>query len=120
MNSDGAVMRLSKSDFNDHVKDPLITWVSPSEAQGGIANGAVWLDVREEILGGLARLGSAEALPLSKLRESVEALDKNNKYICYCENGRLSSTAAFLLVQRGFDVKVLRGGLKGMKRAGIL
>jgi len=40
-------------------------------------------------------------------------------YICYCENGRQSSTAAFLLRQRGYNVGVLRGGVQSLKRAGM-
>ena len=47
-------------------------------------------------------------------------IDKAKEYVAYCDNGRQSSTAAFLLVQSGFKVEVMRGGLKGLKRAGIL
>jgi len=41
-------------------------------------------------------------------------LDVNGRYICYCENGRLSATAAFLMRQNGYQVSVLQGGLKGI------
>jgi len=43
-------------------------------------------------------------------------LDKAKLHICFCENGRLSATAAFLLSQMGYRVAVLRGGLRTQQR----
>jgi CRP-like cAMP-binding protein len=114
MASDGVVMRLSREAFNEFVKDPLLTWVSAPEASAEVLKGAVWLDVRNEP--NLSdRLPNAVAVPLEKLRVEVDELRKDVRYICYCENGRTSSTAAFLLRQRGFDVAVLRGGLARLR-----
>jgi rhodanese-related sulfurtransferase len=31
--------------------------------------------------------------------------------VAYCDTGRRSSAAAYILVERGFDAYVLRGGL---------
>jgi rhodanese-related sulfurtransferase len=121
MKTDGVVMRLSKDDFNDHVKEPLITWTSPADAQRMVKNDkARWLDVRDQSEAGTTRLSGALAVPLTKLRESLADIDKDRTYVCYCQNGRQSSTAAFLLVQLGYKVSVLRGGLLGLERAGVL
>jgi len=121
MTSDGTLMRLSKDAFNDYVKEPLITWVSPKEAQDQIGQGAKWIDVREKTgsKDAAAHLPGSITIPMAELRSRTAELDKGTVYICYCENGRLSSTAAFLLRQRGYNVGVLRGGLQSLKRAGI-
>ena len=89
----------------------MLIWYSPMEAQQKVREGAQWLDVREDEAYRRNRLPMASPLPFSNLRNESEKLDKNHTYICYCDNGRQSSTAAFLLGQRGFNVAVLRGGL---------
>lgn len=119
MTSDGVLMRLSKDTFNDHVKEPLVTWFSHVEAQEKIASGWKWIDVRYATEAHQSRLHAAIELPMEELRARMAGLDKGLSYICYCENGRQSSTAAFLLRQHGFKVGVLRGGLLSLKRAGI-
>jgi rhodanese-related sulfurtransferase len=119
MTSNGIVMRLSKEAFEDYIKEPLLTWLSPLEAQEKVAKGAKWIDVRGPEQSRQSRLHGAISIAMEELRSKAEGLDRNGEYVCYCENARLSSTAAFLLRQRGFSVSVLRGGLQGLKRAGI-
>ena len=120
MLTDGTILRLSREDFSDRVKDMLVSWESPADAQRKVSEGARWLDARDESDAGVQRLRGAVVCPVSKLRESLPMLKKEESYICYCQNGRLSSTAAFLLAQRGFKVAVMRGGLQGLQRAGLL
>jgi hypothetical protein len=50
-------------------------------------------------------------IPLATIRNNYSRLDKARRYIVYCDTGRRSAAAAFLLVQRGFDAAVLEGGL---------
>jgi len=45
------------------------------------------------------------------VRARLRVLDPNLEYVLICQNGRQSEAAAFLLVQRGYRVAVLRGGL---------
>ncbi|MCI0400965.1 MAG: rhodanese-like domain-containing protein [Gammaproteobacteria bacterium] len=45
------------------------------------------------------------------LRLKAGGLDPRRKYIVYCDTGRRSSAAAFLLNQRGFNAYILKGGL---------
>ncbi len=118
LKTDGILMRLSKSDFNECVKEPLVAWLSPTDARRKVVEGAKWLDVRSETGTGIARLAGAVVVPLDSLREQMETLDKDSFYVCYCQNGRQSSTAAFLLMLRGYDVAVMRGGLHALERAG--
>lgn len=119
MTSAGTVMRLSKDAFSDYVKDPMITWLSPKEAQDRIAQGGKWIDSREKTGTKEAHLPGSISVPLSELRDRTAELDKGTFYVCYCENARLSSTAAFLMRSKGFQVGVLRGGLQSLKRAGV-
>jgi len=116
MTTNGIVMRLSKDAFDDFVKEPLVTWFSALEAQDKVTNGARWIDVREPEEAKQGHLHGALFIPLSGIRTRMNELDKSIIYICYCQNGRLSSTAAFLLRQHGYNVGVLRGGLQVLKR----
>jgi len=43
-------------------------------------------------------------------------LDTQPEYIVYCQSGRRSSAAAFLLIQRGFRASLPQGGLNGSRR----
>lgn len=119
MTSDGIIMRLSKDGFNDYVKEPMLTWIPPAEAQKQVAKGAKWIDVRDEEEARQTHLHNAIAIQLKDIRARASELDKQVCYICYCENGRQSSTGAFLLKQIGFNVGVLRGGLQSLRRAGM-
>lgn len=114
MKSSGMLMRLSKQNFNELLKEPLLERVSPDDARREINNGAVWLDVRHAKEFAYARLPKAVNIPLHEVRIRLDELDKDKNYICYCSTGRRSSAAAFLLVQHGFNAKVLNGGVKVM------
>jgi len=114
MSSDGMLMRLSKQNFSALLKDPLLERVSPDDARQQINKGAVWLDVRHAKEYAHSRLAKAINLPLHEVRLRLDELDKNKNYICYCSTGRRSSAAAFLLVQNGFNARVLSGGIKVM------
>ena len=119
MTSDGTVMRLSKDAFNEHIREPMLIWLSPMDAHEQVAKGAKWIDVRDAEQARQTCLHGAISIPMEELRDRASELDKQTLYICYCENGRLSATAAFLLRQRGYNVGVLRGGLQGLKRTGV-
>ena len=112
MQSPGQLMRLAKADFNELLKEPLLERVTPDEAQVRVAKGDVWLDVRHVTEFNHSHLQNALNIPLHELRIRVKELDKEKSYICYCGTGRRSSAAAFLLVQKGFKVVVLIGGVQ--------
>ncbi|HSB95799.1 MAG TPA: rhodanese-like domain-containing protein, partial [Spongiibacteraceae bacterium] len=44
-------------------------------------------------------------------------LDRNTRYIAYCNSGRRSSAAAFLLAEEGYNVTVLRNGFEALTPA---
>jgi len=120
MKTGGQLIRLSRNTFNDFIKETIVNWLSPTESQRKVNEGAKWVDAREYSGGAVSRLKGSISAPLSKLREAMGGLAKDVFYVCYCENGRMSSTAAFLLVRHGFKAGVLRGGLQGLRRAGLI
>jgi rhodanese-related sulfurtransferase len=54
-------------------------------------------------------------MPLNEIRNLVTKLEKEKQYIVYCQTGRRSSAAAFILVQKGFKAFVLEGGTRACK-----
>jgi CRP-like cAMP-binding protein len=111
MLTDGALMRLSKQQFLDILKKQLVHYVSYDMALDAIRSGDRWLDVRlaEEHSNG--SLDNSISIPLAAIRANTSRLEMDTRYIVYCDTGRRSAAAAFLLTQRGFDVAVLEGGL---------
>jgi len=116
MASDGVLMRLSKEDFNALLKEPMLSWIEWSEADAKVKGGAIWLDVRLESEHANSGIRGSVNIPLFMLRLKAETLDPSREYIVYCDTGRRSSAAAFLLSERGFKAYVLKGGL--MSRSG--
>lgn len=110
MDGDGVLMRLSKDDFNALLKEPMLSWVTYEEALEKVAGGARWLDVRLESEHANTGIPDSLNIPLFMLRLKADTLDPRIAYIVYCDTGRRSSAAAFLLNERGFHVYVLRGG----------
>jgi CRP-like cAMP-binding protein len=111
MMTDGSLMRLSKEDFRKLLNEPMLDWVNYAEAKELVAGGAQWLDVR--LPSEFENFHEADALnvPLYFIRLKLNKLDKDTSYIVCCDTGRRSSAAAFILNERGFTTKVLKGGL---------
>jgi len=111
MVTNGTLLRLAKSDFIEMLKKPLLAEVDVDEAERRVAKGAVWIDVRFPSEFQHDKMPGAINIPLNELRHAFSVLDKSVEYIVYCQSGRRSSAAAFLLAQRGFRSEVLSGGL---------
>jgi len=118
MNTDGTLLRLSKQDFNQLLLAPLLLKVSGDEAAQRVAAGAVWIDVRFPAEYQSDGYPGALNIPLNDIRQASAALDPAKEYIVYCQTGRRSSAAAFLLSQRGFHAVLLDGGMRA--RAGAM
>jgi CRP-like cAMP-binding protein len=117
MLTDGVLMRLSKADFRELMTEPLQRWITPQEAEKLAATkGAQWLDVRLPSEFQNVAVEGAVNIPLYFIRLKLSTLDPAKPYIVYCDTGRRSSAAAFILVERGFNAYVLKGGLSSMER----
>lgn len=111
MLSDGVLMRLAKSDFVELLKEPMVNWLDQQQAEQMVTEGAKWLDVRLPSEYQAGHIDNSLNIPLVYLRRKYQGLDPSYPYIVYCDTGRRSSSAAFLLHERGFSVYVLKGGL---------
>jgi CRP-like cAMP-binding protein len=111
MLSDGVLMRLNKQDFRELMNEPLLQWVSYEQARDIVAKGGKWLDVRLPSEHQNLCIEDSLNIPLYFIRLKISTLDRNVPYVVYCDTGRRSSAAAFILVERGFDAYVLTGGL---------
>ena len=110
--TDVTLMRLAKKDFSELLKEPMIHWVSRKEAEQLVADGAKWLDARLEHEHSETGIEGSINLPLYLLRLKMKTLDKKTKYVVYCDTGRRSSAAAFLITEQDIEAYCLRGGLR--------
>jgi rhodanese-related sulfurtransferase len=112
MKTDGQLLRLKKQDFIELLKAPIVSSISRKDADVKVANGAVWLDVRFASEYTYHHIEGAINAPLHELRSYIQQLDNSKEYIVYCQTGRRSSAAAFILAQFGFKALVLEGGTR--------
>lgn len=114
MKTAGELLRLNKTDFIELLKAPIVNTISMIEAQKKVSNGAIWLDVRFRSEFEFNHLKSAVNAPLNELRNLISTLNQNKdqQYIVYCQTGRRSAAAAFILAQCGVKAEVLEGGLR--------
>lgn len=113
MTTDGTLMRLSKEDFNELLKEPMLSWVTNDEADALVTAGAIWIDVRLDSEFKNNGIPGSINIPLFMLRMKADSLDASKHYILYCDTGRRSSAGAFLLSERGVQTSCLQGGLQG-------
>lgn len=112
MVTDGTLMRLSKDDFNQLLREPLVHEIKYEKAKELVTGGARWLDVRLPGEFENQSIKGSQNYPLSALRDQIISLDTGATYILCCDTGRRSSAGAFVLSQRGFNVYYLSSGLK--------
>lgn len=113
MLSDGVLLRLAQADFTELLKKPLLHPVTRAQAERLAAEGAIWLDVRFPAEYRHEHPPGAINLPLNEIRNALGVLDRARDYIVYCQSGRRSSAAAFLLAQHGYRAWWLESGLRG-------
>jgi len=115
MQSDGAVMRLGKDDFKKLLNEPMLDWVSVSQAEEIIRTGGQWLDVRLPSEFENQHLDGAINIPLYFIRLKISTLDHSKRYIVCCDTGRRSSAGAYILSERGYQAYVLQDGINSAK-----
>ncbi|MDJ0653538.1 MAG: cyclic nucleotide-binding domain-containing protein [Xanthomonadales bacterium] len=109
------LMRLSKENFDRLLHRPSVKSVNARSAAQAVKQGkAKLIDVRLENEHGARAIRGSVNIPLYQLREKLSELDPETQYILYCDCGARSSTAAFLMIQRGFESSYIEGGLSSM------
>lgn len=111
MSVEGAVMRLGKEDFKRLLNEPMLEWVSMTEAEEIVSNGGKWLDVRLPSEYQNQHKEGAVNIPLYFIRLKINTLDEDTKYVLCCDTGRRSSAGAYILSERGYQAYVLKGGI---------
>jgi CRP-like cAMP-binding protein len=111
MTEEGSVMRLGKEDFKRLLNEPMLDWVSMSEADEIVQNGGQWLDVRLPSEYDNHHKDGAINIPLYFIRLKINTLDQSKKYVLCCDTGRRSSAGAYILSERGYQAYVLQGGI---------
>lgn len=112
----GTLMRLAKRDFADLLKQPVVHWITPGQASALKTLGGVVLDVRLDEEYGQVHLADAINAPLFRLREEMGSRSTELPYICYCETGERSASAAFILSKLGYRAYAIRGGLTSIRQ----
>jgi rhodanese-related sulfurtransferase/chromosome segregation ATPase len=111
MLTDGVLMRLAKQDFVELLQKPLVRFVGYEKAAQMVDEGAVWVDVRTSEEYDSGAIEDSVNIPLSSVRREMHDLVFNVAYMLCCDTGQRSTSAAFILSHKGFDVYVLEGGL---------
>jgi len=114
MLTDGKLMRLAKQDFDELLKAPLLSQLIYKDAQKLVEKGAVYVDVRLPGEYANSHLDGSVNIPLAAIRNEIADIDRSKVYIVYCDTGRRSTSAVFLLGQFGIDAHVLSGGLSSV------
>ena len=115
MASDGALLRLSRSDFNALLKTPVVKTIAYQNALELVQQGALWLDVRNDEERNTRVMPESLHIPLPMLRECMNALPNNQPFIVYCDNSQRSACAAYLLHVFGYEALVLAGGVLNLE-----
>jgi CRP-like cAMP-binding protein len=109
----GTLSRLSKEDFLSLLNEPMLEKVDYTSASLKVNNGeAVWMDVRLPAEFESAHIKGAIHIPLIFLRMKIDELDPMVNYILYCDTERRSSSASYILGEKGFKTSVLSSGIK--------
>ena len=114
METAGVLMSLPKADFLELINNPLLKWISFSDAKTLVPEGAIWIDVRLPQEYQTQHIKGSINVPLPVLRMKFGKLDAKRRYLIYCDNGRRSSIATYLLSQNGFDAYVLQGSIESV------
>lgn len=120
MLEDGVLARLSKADFNELLKDPVMKTISYHDALDMITHGASFIDARTANEFQHNHLADSQNFPLHSIREQLTKLDNNHTYIVYCDTGSRSSAASYILNQHGFGAYLLENGLNQVPSEAIL
>lgn len=109
METDGMLMRLAKTDFRELMHAPLIKRIDLESSMQAVDEGkALLIDVRMAEEFTVNRLPHALNIPVFLLYLKTKRLNRDLKYIVYCDTGDRSEAAAFILTRRGFDSYVLK------------
>ncbi|MGH8537685.1 MAG: cyclic nucleotide-binding domain-containing protein, partial [Gammaproteobacteria bacterium] len=110
--TEGRLMRLGKSDFIELIKKPIVPTITLDGARDWVSSGAIWLDARYPDEYAAGAVPGSMNVPLHVVRSYAASLDRDKRYLIYCDTGIESSIVTFSLAEFGFEAAYLEGGLK--------
>ena len=109
--TDVSLLRLGREQFITLIKLPTLKYISYQEAQDLVAKGADLIDVREPDQYKPRHLPFSINLPFFSLRMQLKTLNRQHPIVVVCQNGKISETAAFILMRHKYNALILRGGV---------
>nr|WP_305890895.1 cyclic nucleotide-binding domain-containing protein [Methylomonas sp. WSC-7] len=109
--TDVCLLRLGKEQFLTLIKQPTLKYISYKDAQDLVAKGADLIDVREPDVYKPKHLPFSINLPFFSLRMQLKTLNRQHPIVVVCQNGKISETAAFILMRHKFNALILSGGI---------
>lgn len=116
MITDGVLMRLEKTDFLLLLQEAAVDEVTEQEL-GSLPETPILIDVRTDEEYSAGHLACSGNIPLSLISMKMRLLAPEKRYVFYCDTGRRSRAAAYLLGKQGFNVMALKGGYIGSRMA---
>jgi CRP-like cAMP-binding protein len=110
MASNGSLMVLDKVDFDELLKKPIIKSISMEELHIQMDegdSGTVLIDVRCPQEFRYDPLKNSENVPLNHIREKLKTMNHDFNYVVYCDGGRRSEVAAYIMTESGFHAVCL-------------
>lgn len=93
--------------------------VPPAQARELIDGGAQVVDVRTAKEHAAGHIEGAAHLPLERLNEEIDELDRSQPVVVYCRGGNRSEVAAEALRNSGWHAHSIDGGLLAWDEAGL-
>ena len=93
--------------------------VHASQAQRLVEDGALLLDVREDVEWQAGHAPQATHLPMSRIGASVDQLPTDRLIVCVCHVGARSAAVAEALNNAGYSATNLVGGMDAWQAAGL-
>ncbi|MEK9765864.1 MAG: cyclic nucleotide-binding domain-containing protein, partial [Thalassolituus sp.] len=109
MTSSGSLARLSKEDFDQLLKKPVMVYIKETELEKLIDEadtGVIVLDVRQSQEAEAAPVLRSRNIPLSQLRQHLKELEQDFIYVVY--SGGRAEAAAYILSEAGYEARVLK------------
>ena len=92
--------------------------VDVARARVLLADGALLVDVREDDEWDAGHVAAARHITLSSVPDAIDQLARERVIICVCRSGGRSTRAGQFLLEQGFDVVSLEGGMIAWQAAG--
>lgn len=93
--------------------------VDPHEAKSLLAQGALLIDVREQVEWISGHAPEATHIPLGFIGQSLNNLPRQEKIVVICRSGKRSMNAVMAMREAGLDAVNLAGGMHAWRDAGF-